>query len=575
MIDLKKFKDLFISEAEDFLQKLNADLLAFEKEPGNKNFLNELMRSAHTMKSSSAMMGYNKTAYLMHVMEDIFDYARNNILEMTTDIINELFKTFDVLRESLASIKKNDKESDMDPLIEELKKITGVRTSGAGKSPKPAEGKPVTGVPENKDSDAGELARNTPPVARSDSDETESPLKETVEKINHIKVPVERLDSLMDSMEELLIDKMRLKHIKKKDAELEEVVDHLSRLVSDIQYQVMRMRLVPVEQIFSRFPRMVRDLSEEQKKKIEFEIAGGELELDRTIIDKLGEPLVHLLRNAVDHGIDKVGTIKLKAMRERDFALIMVENNGNGIDLEKVKEAAIKKNIVSQKEMESFGKNQILNLIYHPGLSTSEQITEISGRGVGMGIVKNFAEEVGGRVIVDSPLPEGGVRFTLELPLTIAIINSLLVRVGDSVFAIPFSSIERSVTVGRKDIKSMADQDVAVVDGTDVPLVRLDKIFRLGDKPFLNPKFQNAGLGSKNGDLKSSNTVVLVRRGKDVAGLVVDNLLSEQEIIIKSFPSILRGAKGFSGSTILGDGKTILILDIISLLENTKGLSRV
>jgi len=226
MIDLKKYKDLFISEAEDFLQKLNTDLLAFEKEPESKNLLNELMRSAHTMKSSSAMMGYNKTAYLMHVMEDIFDYARNNTLKITPDIINELFKTFDILKESLASIKKSDKESDVDSLIEELKKITGVQTSGVGKSPKTAEGKPVIGVSENKDSNAGEPVRIVEAAGILDKGKTEQSLKETVEKTSHIKVPVERLDSLMDSMEELLIDKMRLEHMKKKDA-----VTELTKLI--------------------------------------------------------------------------------------------------------------------------------------------------------------------------------------------------------------------------------------------------------------------------------------------------------------------------------------------------------
>jgi len=382
------------------------------------------------------------------------------------------------------------------------------------------------------------------------------------EKISHIKVPVERLDTLMDLMEELLIDKMRLERLKKKDPELEAVVDHLSRLVSDIQYQVMQARLVPVEQIFARFPRMIRDLSREQKKKIEFEITGGEMELDRTIVDKLGEPLVHLLRNAVDHGIEKRGTVKLKALREKDFALIVVENDGGAIDFEKVKQAAVRKNIVDAKEVESFGQTQLINLLYHPRLSTKEIVTETSGRGVGLSAVKNFADQLGGRVVVESSLPGGGCRFTLELPFTLAIINALLVGVQDSLFAIPFSSIERSVSISPKDIKSMADQDVAVVDGQHVPLVRLDKVFGLGARG-------EGGKPKPVGLEPRACTAVLVRRGEDIAGIVIDRLINEQEIIVKPLSPVLRATKGFSGSTILGDGKTILILDVVSLLEDT------
>jgi len=411
-------------------------------------------------------------------------------------------------------------------------------------------------------------------------------------------------------MEELLVDKMKLERIigsvgkeltdeeiKKKYPlvpELGPVVEHLSRLVSDIQYQVMQARLVPVEQIFARFPRMVRDLAAEQNKEIEFEVSGGEIELDRTIIDKLGEPLVHLLKNAVDHGIESAGTVSLQARREREYAVIVVEDDGQGVDFEAVRRAAQKRNITTaESEVNILNKDHLVNLLYHPRLSTKEQVTETSGRGVGMSVVKDFVSNIGGRVYVESPIAteaeSGGTRITLELPLTLAIINSLLVTVNGAMFAIPFSSVERSVSVEPADIKSMADQDVALVDGRDVALVRLGNIFGLtetisgktaGQRNRETEKLKDREISEDpridpRESASATSTIVLVKRGNEMAGIVVDTILDEQEIIVKTLPPVLRGVKGFSGSTILGDGRTVLILDPVSLLEDSSRLVRV
>lgn len=552
MVDLLKFKKLFVSEVEDHLQKLNDNLLKLEKSPGDKLLLDELMRSSHTIKGSAATMEFKKMAFLTHVMEDIFDYARNGSLNISPEIMNELFKAHDILGKSLKKISISGQESDVDEMAGNLKKITGVATVGIGKSQRPEKEKQVLVVPPKKTVIKNKKLKDYP-VQISEAETQE------LEKISHIKVPVERLDNLMDLMEELLVDKMRLEQLKRGDQKLDEITNHLSRLISDLQYQVMQSRLVPVGQIFARFPRMVRDLANEQKKDIEFVVSGGDMELDRTIIDKLGEPLVHLLRNAVDHGIGEKGKIFLKAQREKDFASIIVEDSGKGIDFEKIRQSAVRKNIISQKEAESFTGDQIISLLFKNRLSTKERVTEMSGRGIGLSIVKNFTDQIGGRTIVESPIPGGGSRFTLELPLTLAIIDALLVGVGNSVFAIPFSSIQRSIIVPRKNIRSMADYDVAVVDDQDFPLVWLGKAFDI----------------KKENETASEITVVLVKRRKDIAGIVVDRLITQQEIIIKSLSPVLRGIKGFSGSAILGDGKTILILDIATLLDDTKKFIRI
>jgi two-component system chemotaxis sensor kinase CheA len=367
-------------------------------------------------------------------------------------------------------------------------------------------------------------------------------------------------------------------------------VEHFSRLILDLQYQVMQVRLVPLGQIFARFPRMVRDLAQAKKKKISFTISGSDLEMDRTIIDGLGEPLVHLLRNAVDHGVARQGLLDLSARRDKEFALISVTNEGRSIDWSGVVSAAARKKIITAEEARKISKRltapdrlppEAKALLFDPRLSTKKRVTETSGRGVGLNVVKTFADKLGGQVLVESPLSvkgtgkklktKAGARFTLELPLSLAIINALLIAVRGFVMAVPFNSVQRVVRVPDKDVKSMADQDVAVVDGKDVPLVSLDQVFDLKD--LLLSRLGTAV--SPRPKEEGWRTVVLTARGEDLAGMVVDRVFDQQEIIVKTLPKVLQGLRGFSGSTILGDGRTVLILDVLGLLESTRKFTRV
>lgn len=525
MPDMTKFKELYLSEAQDHLENLNKNLLALEKDLQNKNILNELMRSAHTIKGSSAAMGYVKTAFLTHILEDVFDYARNDTLEISKELINKLFETLDSLDASLKSIKENDAELNTDDIARELKTLTGVATEGFGKSARTLDGKP--------------LVENTPETV--------------VQTIEYIKVPVKRLDDLMNLAEELLIDKMRLEQ--QAPREMSPLVKHMSRIISDIQYQVMQSRLVAVEQVFARFPRMVRDLATKLDKDIEFEISGGDIELDRTVIDQLGTPLIHLLRNAVDHGIEKKGKITLKALREKNLAVIEVSDDGQGINWQKVVDVAVKRGYVTGDKAKDLSPEEKINLIFRPQMSTNDQVTETSGRGVGLNVVKGFCESVRGEVKIISPALDGkGTTFRLELPSTLAIIKSLIIKTNDQFMALPFTNVVRSVQIKSDQIKSMADQDVAIIDEEDVPLVWLTTVF--------NP--------NSTDKKEDPYTVVIISIGSQQAGLVVDELVSEQEIIVKPLAPILKKVKGFSGSTILGDGRTILILDTVSLLSNTK-----
>lgn len=571
MSDEKELKDLFVSEVGDYLQKLNEKLLAFEKNQGEKEILDEIMRAFHTLKGSSAMMGYRNMSSLAHAAESVCDLMRMDAIAPTTKIINGLFAAVDALEHSLATIQKTNKEPDLAVVT----KKTLALSSGAKTQPRtPLRAMP----PEPREASKGDGPAIAPP----------SPL---FEEITHIKVPVARLDTLMSLMEELLIDNLKLRQTmhassspdvrnqsslrEDSRASLGGVIDHLDRTVSDMQYQIMQARLVPLEQIFARFTRMVRDLAQTQKKEVTLEMQGGDMELDRTIVDKLGEPLLHLLRNAIDHGIETRGIIKLKAAREREYALISVENSGARINWRKIIDIAVARGIIDGETGNAYRARlaenpnspppEIVNLLYRARISTKDVVTETSGRGVGLSVVKNFVEEIGGRVIVETGFDNGGgTRFTLELPLTLAIVNALIAEVRRFKIAIPFSSVERIVALSSDDVKSMADQDVAVVDGVDIPLVRLDRIF-FSQEPYAPERRMSP----------EPYPVVLAKRGNDIAGIVVDGVVNKQEIVVKSFPPALRGVKGFSGATMLGDGKTILILDVASLLEDTKKLLRV
>lgn len=577
MVDISKFKDLYVSETEDQLQILSDNLLVLEKNVKNggkekveQRILNDLMRASHSMKGSSATMGFNEMAYLSHVMEDVFDAARNDRLEITSDIVDSVFSAIDKLEESLESIKDNDVELKLKAIANKIKKISGVSTVGVGKSDKSSKSEETTEqIVEKVETKKEESKKEETVIEKQEEDlsgdETD---RDPTKRIDYIKVPIKRLDSLMDLVEELVIDRMTLRQLSHDNSKLREVTNHIDLLIQSLQYEVMQARLVPVDQVFARFPRMVRDLSRKQGKDIDFRVSGGDLELDRSIVDKLGEPLVHLLRNAVDHGIRKEGYIELNATRDKEYAVITVENNDQSIDPEKVKNAAIKRGIITTKEANEMNDDQIINLIFHPQLSTNEQVTEISGRGVGLNVVKKFAESSGGRILVEDMEP--GTRFKLELPLTLAIINSLLVEVDKNIFAVPFSTILRSVIVKRKEIKSMADNKMLIVDGTDAPLIDLKEYFSFASKLLgANINIETSAEDEK----KSENDdviIVLVKQDDDLAGLVVDKLINEQEVTVKPLSSVLRGVGGFSGSTILGDGKTVLILDVFSLINKIK-----
>jgi two-component system chemotaxis sensor kinase CheA len=371
-----------------------------------------------------------------------------------------------------------------------------------------------------------------------------------------VRVDLERLDRFMNMVSELVIHRTRLEQISSnhKLTELNETLEQVARTTSDLQDLVMKIRMLPLDIVFNRFPRLIRDLSVELGKEIDFVIKGADTELDRTVIDEIGEPLIHLIRNAVDHGVETkeerirrgknpVGTIKLVAYQEGTKAVIKVEDDGNGIDVEKVRRKAEKVGI----NTEGMSENDIRNLIFAQGFSTSEKVTDISGRGVGMDVVKTKINSLGGTVDVISEMGKGS-SFVIKLPLTLQIIQALLVKVGSETMAISLGYIDRVIDFEETMVKKSNNREVIIYRGNVIPFVRV-----------------NQKLGISNEENKNK-FIVIAKVGDKTTGLLVDSLLGQQEIVIKPLGKTLQGLKEYIGATILGDGLVTLILDAAALI---------
>ncbi len=376
-----------------------------------------------------------------------------------------------------------------------------------------------------------------------------------------VRVDINRLDSLMSLVGELVINKTRLEQINSsnKIEDLNETIERINSITGDLQTVVQNARMVAIEQVFNRFPRMVRDLAKDLGKEVELIVEGKETELDRTVIDEIGDPLVHLLRNALDHGLESTqermaagkntcGVLQLKAKQEGNHVIISVEDDGRGIELDSIIDKAVKNGLAARTELESMDERELLSIIFEPGFSTSQEITDLSGRGVGLDVVKNKIQSLSGDVYVTTKKGQG-TKFTIKLPLTLAIIQALLVRSGKEVYAIPLANIDETTSLEEQHIKNIQSQQVILLRGSVLPLLDLRK-----------------ALSVPGSEKEDELYVVVVRKGEQQIGLVVDELIGQQEIVINSLGKHLSGIPGIAGASILGDGKVSLILDIATLI---------
>ena len=381
-----------------------------------------------------------------------------------------------------------------------------------------------------------------------------------------VRVDIEKLDALMNQVSELIIAKNSLVSISSTDSgdfqnqSFHEQIEYLERITTNLHESVMKVRMVPIESVVAKFPRMIRDLSRKLDKKMELYMTGEDTELDRTVVDQIGDPLQHLLRNSADHGLEdnatriakgkpEVGSIFLNAFQEGNNVIIQVGDDGNGIDVEAVRNKAIERGVITEEQAETMSQKEIINLLFLPSFSMAKKITDISGRGVGLDVVKSNIEALGGDVEVKTELGVG-TTFTVRLPLTLAIIQALMVEIRDEKYAIALGSISNIEDIPVKDIKYVEAQEVIHLRGMVIPLIRMDQVLDI------EPKEEEP----------ESLTVVIVQKGENLAGLVVDNLIGQQEIVIKSLGKYINNNKIISGATILGDGEVALILDVNVLM---------
>lgn len=377
-----------------------------------------------------------------------------------------------------------------------------------------------------------------------------------------VRVDIDRLDVLLNLVSELIIQKTRLEGLEgiERTQQYNEAIEYLERITTNLHDAVMKVRMVPVETVFNRFPRMIRDISKELGKEVELIMSGEETELDRTVIDEIGDPLIHLLRNSCDHGIEskeqrrnlgkpESGRIELKAYQDGNNVVIEVGDDGQGINVEKVKKKAIERGLVSKEMAANLTKKDIIDFLFKPSFSTADQITDLSGRGVGLDVVKTKIEALGGLVEVETELGSGS-RFFIRLPLTLAIIQALLVMVGDEKYAIQLSSVHKITNILLTDIKTVQKQEVVMYRNTVIPVVRLDEVLEV-------PKGNTAD--------QKTLTLVIVKKGERLTGFIVDRIIGQQEIVQKSLGKFLSGIKVITSATILGDGNVALILDVNAL----------
>ncbi len=456
----------------------------------------------------------------------------------------------------------------LDKILSVIKNVSEVKDAVGGELEEVKVEEPVQAASTTTPAETGTPEKETQTPAKTEEKKAASAKTGKAVANRSVRVDIDKLDTLMNLVSELIIAKNGLVSINNSSGEntvsgrqnFNEQIEYLERVTTSLHESVMNVRMVPIETVVNRFPRMIRDLSKKLDKKMELYMTGEETELDRTVIDEIGDPLMHLLRNSADHGLEhadvraqrgkpEVGTIFLNAYQDGNNVVIEVGDDGNGIDVEKVRNKAIEKGTITSEQAEAMTDKDIIDLLFRPSFSTSEKITDVSGRGVGLDVVKSKIEALGGDVEVKTKLGEGST-FIVRLPLTLAIIQALMVKLGDEQYAISLGSIETLEDITKDDIKFVNSKEVIHLRDKVIPIIRLGKLLDV----------ESSSEDSEN------MTVVIVRKGDKRAGIVVDSLIGQMEIVIKSLGSYINVNKMISGATILGDGDIALIIDVNTLV---------
>ncbi|MBR8465106.1 response regulator [Campylobacter sp. faydin G-140] len=627
MDDMTEITQDFLVEAFELIEQIDHDLVELEANPEDLELLNRIFRVAHTVKGSSSFLNFDVLTKLTHHMEDVLNKARKGELKITPDIMDVVLESVDMMKGLLHGIRDHGNDTDVGIDIKNIcERLTAISEGDESVSSEPkTEDKPKLVVeepaaePEKEISDAelanlsdaeveaeierllkvrkaedkarraakGDQSKSVAPVsAQAPTPKPVTPKdKDSDKKVpansgsavaqeQTIRVEVKRLDHLMNLIGELVLGKNRLLKIyddveeryegEKFLEELNQVVSALSLVTTDIQLAVMKTRMLPVAKVFNKFPRMIRDLSRELGKQIDLEISGEETELDKSIVEEIGDPLVHIIRNSCDHGIEdpevrriagkpEKGTVELKAYNEGNHIVIEIVDDGKGLDPVMLKSKSIEKGIITEREADTMSDKEAFGLIFKPGFSTATKVTNVSGRGVGMDVVKTNIEKLNGIIDIDSEVGKGTV-MKLKIPLTLAIIQSLLVGTQEEFYAIPLASVLETVRVPIDDIYTIDGKNVLRLRDEVLSLVRLSDVFGV------NRVFEG-------GD---QTYVVIIGVAEAKLGIIVDTLVGQEEIVIKSMGDYLQNIPGIAGATIRGDGRVTLIIDVGAMMEMAK-----
>ena len=583
--------DGFLTETTELLEKLDDDLVSLEKSSDDPDLLNRIFRSIHTVKGASSFLGFDLLVTVTHKTEDVLNRMRKGELQVTPEIMDIILEATDLVKLLVSDIKAGEiQEREIDGTVSKL--IPLLSENAAVPTPPAAETAPTTDEPAAAAGQAT-VEAEAPPAGPSSSQSVQRqevapasapPAKKTpppkpaegkgedLSDNTTVRVDVKRLDDLMNQVGELVLERNRMNQLNQDlqqegsdqhtfNEEFGKLTKRMSFVTSDLQMQVLKMRMIPVDKVFKKFPRIVRSMSRDLGKEVDLQIFGEETELDRSVVDEIGDPLIHLIRNAMDHGLEtpeervaagkpRVGILTLAAVHEGNQIIISIKDDGRGIDTDRVGRKAVEKGLITEEQLSSMSQREMFDLIFLPGFSTKEKATDLSGRGVGMDVVKTNIKKLNGIIEIKSENGQGS-EFILRLPLTLAIIQSLLVEVESEIYSIPLSSVLETLRVDQSLFHLIGGQEVLKLRDMVLPLMRLQKKFHVQQR-------------SEQDDFCY---VVVIGSADKRMGLVVTRLVGQQEVAIKSLGNYLANIPGIGGSTILGDGRVALIVDPAGLID--------
>ena len=578
----------FIAETEEVLEGLDQCFIKLETSPGDLVLINDIFRAVHSVKGSAGFLGFNRLVEVAHQAENILNKLRQKEMQADPEAIDIILESVDVLKRLIKEVKEGSGELiDIAPIKRKLSLL--LEYAGSSEeiiSDNPPAPVPASEPPGRVSREVEKAEAGTPKLERNNKKNKEQvtladkPAIGTAEqeKDQTLRIDTNRLDQVMDLVGELVLSRNRLIKILSEVEELYngdekikslfETASNLNLLTTDMQLAVMKMRMVPIRKVFNKFPRMVRDIARKVNKKIDLQLSGESTEIDKSVIEEIGDPLVHVIRNSIDHGIElpedrlrkgkpESGTITLSAFQEGNSIVIQIEDDGKGIDPVTVEKKAREKGLIKSSDVRLSPK-EVINLIFEPGFSMAAQVSDISGRGVGMDVVKTNIGRINGIIDVNSEVGKG-TRITFKIPLTLAIIQVLMVKVNGEVYALPLSSVLETVRISRDCIKSIDGQEILSVRDSLIPLIRLGDV--------LNIKADHT--------TKELVYVVLVAIAEKRLGIIVDELCHQEEVVIKSVGTYFSGIKEISGATITGDGRVGLILDAAALISQRNELTGV